>query len=173
MQRHPVSGNEANDGDDDDKSGAKPVDVLVPVLPGHGQLRDVRLLGVEATRLAEGLVVGRSIGKGRSHLRSGCRRGHTGAGSWRVREARCFQRLKDDQKRECKSGVVVGTSDVQEKGKNFGLELVDNFQDWIECGARVRKQGWGMGAEGGGIFNWDGFLLGAKPVGTCGKEVAR
>lgn len=38
LQRHPVGRDETEDGDEDDEGGAKPVDVLVPVLPGHRQL---------------------------------------------------------------------------------------------------------------------------------------
>lgn len=37
-KRNPVGGDEASQGDEDDEDGVEPVDVLVPVGPGHGQL---------------------------------------------------------------------------------------------------------------------------------------
>lgn len=53
--------------------------MLVPVVPSHGQLRDVWLLGV-VILVAERHVFGGSIreGRGLNHLRGGCRRGHDG-----------------------------------------------------------------------------------------------
>lgn len=38
LERHPVGGDEAQQGDEDDEGGVEPVDVLVPVAPGNGRL---------------------------------------------------------------------------------------------------------------------------------------
>lgn len=46
LQRHPVGGDEAGQRDEDDEDGVEPVDVLVPVAPGHGQVGNVHLLGI-------------------------------------------------------------------------------------------------------------------------------
>lgn len=46
MQRHPVGGDKAGQRDEDDEDGVEPVDVLVPVAPGHGQVGNVHLLGI-------------------------------------------------------------------------------------------------------------------------------
>lgn len=42
----PVREDAADERDDDDQRAVEPVDVLVPVLEGHGLLGDVRLLDV-------------------------------------------------------------------------------------------------------------------------------
>lgn len=65
VQRHPVGGDEANDGDNDDEKGVEPVDVLVPVAPGHGGIGNVHLF-VPGASTAERLIVGGAIGKGLS-----------------------------------------------------------------------------------------------------------
>lgn len=79
LERDPVGGNEADGGNDQDERGAEPVDVLVPVLPGHGQLGNVRLLGV-VVGFTERNVFGSAVGKGRSLLRRGGRRGRRHGG---------------------------------------------------------------------------------------------
>lgn len=79
LERDPVGGNEADGGNDEDEGSAEPVDVLVPVLPGHGQLRDMRLLGVVVS-LAEWDVLGGAVGESRSLLRRGGRRGRRHGG---------------------------------------------------------------------------------------------
>lgn len=46
LQRGGVGGDAAVERHADDEDDIEPVDVLVPVLAGHGQVRDVRFLGV-------------------------------------------------------------------------------------------------------------------------------
>lgn len=61
-QGDPVSGDHAHGGDDQDESGVEPVDMLVPVRPGHGLLSNVWLAGV-VLLAARRLVIGRAIGE--------------------------------------------------------------------------------------------------------------
>lgn len=46
VQRIEVGGNEPHEWDDDDEEDAEPVDVLMPVAPGHGHVADMRSLGL-------------------------------------------------------------------------------------------------------------------------------
>lgn len=80
---NPVGRDEANHGNDDDEGGIEPVDVLVPVGPGHRGVGDVHLGGIMAVASAKRLVIGGAIGEGgRSLLLRGSRRRHVG--SWTV-----------------------------------------------------------------------------------------
>lgn len=70
---------QSNQGNEDDESGTEPVDVLIPVLHGHGLLGDVRFFKI-VLGAPERLVLGGSIRECRS-LQGGCRRrGHDGRG---------------------------------------------------------------------------------------------
>lgn len=63
LQLHPVCGDEADHGHNDDEGGVEPVDVLVPVAPGDGLVGDVRLGQVGTlSRATHGFVVGCAIG---------------------------------------------------------------------------------------------------------------
>jgi len=63
LQRHPVRGEEAAKRGNDDERRVEPVNVLVPVLHGDGNLRNMRL--AEVVRLApERLEVGRAVREG-------------------------------------------------------------------------------------------------------------
>lgn len=67
LERHPVRGDEAGHGNEDDEGGVEPVDMLVPVGPRHGQLGNVRLLGpglLLNTGSPQRLVIRRAIGEG-------------------------------------------------------------------------------------------------------------
>jgi hypothetical protein len=46
LERNPVGGDEAHQGNENNKCCVEPVDVLGPVAPGHGSVGDVRLVGV-------------------------------------------------------------------------------------------------------------------------------
>lgn len=46
LKRNPVGGDEAHQGNKNNKCCVEPVDVLGPVAPGHGSIGDVRLVGV-------------------------------------------------------------------------------------------------------------------------------
>ena len=46
VERYPVAGHEAQDGDNDDEGGVQPVDLLVPVAPGRWLVGNVNLLGI-------------------------------------------------------------------------------------------------------------------------------
>lgn len=67
VERHPVGRDEAHDGDNDDEEGVEPVDMLIPVAPGHGRISNVNFL-VPGASTAERLVVGGAIGEGLSLL---------------------------------------------------------------------------------------------------------
>lgn len=58
---------QAQHGNEENERDIEPVDVLVPVLQRNGLVGDVRLLGVEIG-FPNGLIVGRSVRKGRSRL---------------------------------------------------------------------------------------------------------
>lgn len=64
LEGHPVRGDEAHERHDDDEVRVDPVDVLPPVAPRHGRLRDVWLLGIEGTPGPHGDVVSRPVGDG-------------------------------------------------------------------------------------------------------------
>lgn len=70
LDRDPVGGDEANHGNDDDEGGVEPVDVLVPVGPGHGRVGNVHLVEVVSAS-AQRLVVGSAIRKGSGSLGRG------------------------------------------------------------------------------------------------------
>ena len=40
----PICADKSNHGDDEDEGSVQPVDVMIPVLPRHGQVGDMRLL---------------------------------------------------------------------------------------------------------------------------------
>ena len=67
LERHPVRGDEASHGNEDDEGRVEPVDMLVPVGPSHGQLGNVRLLRAALLLNAgspQRLVICRAIGEG-------------------------------------------------------------------------------------------------------------
>jgi hypothetical protein len=69
LERNPVGGDEADDRDDDDEGGVEPVDMLGPVLPCHGHIRDVRLLNVKLGRVrSQRHIVSGAVGEGLSLL---------------------------------------------------------------------------------------------------------
>lgn len=86
VKRDKVGSDEAGDGQEHNKSGVEPVDLLVPVRPGHGQLRDVHLGRVVLGSGTHGLVVGSAVpetggiasrcGRGLGDVGRGSRGGH-------------------------------------------------------------------------------------------------
>lgn len=75
MQRDPVGRDEAGQRDEDDEDGVEPVDVLVPVAPGHGLVGDMDLLGVVLGAGSQRHIVGCAVWEGG-------RRGLCGRGRW-------------------------------------------------------------------------------------------
>ena len=65
VERHPVGGDEAEKRHEHDEGGVEPVDMLVPVGPGHGGVGDVNLLGVDLLAGAQRLVLRGAIRESR------------------------------------------------------------------------------------------------------------
>lgn len=61
---NPVARSETNQRNDDDEDCVKPVDVLVPVGPSHGQFGNVNLGGIKFALAAKRHVVGGAIREG-------------------------------------------------------------------------------------------------------------
>ena len=74
LEGYPIRGNETHQRQEDDERGTQPIDVLVPVAPCHGLLRDVRLLGVVLVGRPQRLVVGGAIRYALGHARGSRRR---------------------------------------------------------------------------------------------------
>ena len=63
LKGNPVRGNQSTQRDQENEGGVQPVDVLVPILHGYGQLRYVWFPQVVLLR-PDGLVVSGAIGEG-------------------------------------------------------------------------------------------------------------
>lgn len=61
MDLHPVGRDEAHEGNKNDEGCVEPVDVLVPVRPGHGRIGDVDLLGIMLGTRPKRDVIGGAI----------------------------------------------------------------------------------------------------------------
>lgn len=69
MERDPESPDDAVEREEDDEGDIEPVDVLVPVLSGHGGLCDVDLFGLVGARTLSVCRLGGGGGGGSRHLR--------------------------------------------------------------------------------------------------------
>jgi hypothetical protein len=61
LERNPVGGDEADDGNDDDECGVEPIDMLVPVGPGYREVGNVRLVALQGVDLGGRLASKRNI----------------------------------------------------------------------------------------------------------------